>query len=113
MAGAVGDDTDPYHPFSFILLMADMVQWEITRIATTMIHFCGRRIFVWGQGPKDPGNIVDKQIGQRGYIKNGSQWLVPCPCHRLIPVGCPVQVMHRLGPEGMTESALGVNPLAC
>ena len=58
MAGAVGDDTDPYHPFSLILLMADMVQEKITRIATTMIHFCDRRMFVWGQGPKDPGNMM-------------------------------------------------------
>ena len=63
MAGAVGDDTDPYHPFSFILLMADMVQWEIIRIATTMIHYCDRRMFVCGHGHNDPGKIIQKQFG--------------------------------------------------
>ena len=62
MAGAVGDDTDPDHPFSLILLMADMVQWEITRIATTMIHYCDRRMLVWGQGPKDPGKTINNSV---------------------------------------------------
>ena len=54
-----------------------------------------------GPGTQGPWKN-DKQFGLHGYIKNGSQWLVPCPRHRLIPVGCPVQVMHRLGPEGVT-----------
>ena len=57
MAGAIGDDTDPYHPFSFILLMADMVQWEIIRIAATMIHYCDRRMFVWARDPRTLGKL--------------------------------------------------------
>ena len=57
--------------------------------------------------------LQSKIVGSSSLYKKRVCWLVPCPRHRLIPVGCPVQVMHRLGPEGMTESALEVDPLAC
>ena len=98
MAGAVWDNTDPYHPFSFILPMADIVQWGIDRIPTTMIHFFGRRMFVWGQGPNDFGTMMCNRDWSRRYIKKRVEMVSTLSPPSVDSGGDPVQGLPRLDP---------------